>query len=187
MYIRTFILSAFAGAILSSQPIQAHPHPEAFQLRHAHDRVRRASQAAWTWPHGKNVDLATSLEATTITQVVYITASASPTPTEPTTSQDSSAASTQQQSAASSSSSSPSSAASSAPSSAAPGFLRGINVGGWLIVEKWMTPSLFNGTSAVDQMTFDQTSGAKDKLQQHWDSYFTQADVQRMAGYGLNA
>ena len=28
--------------------------------------------------------------------------------------------------------------------------LRGVNLGGWLVLEKWMTPSLFEGLQATD-------------------------------------
>ncbi|KAF2770727.1 glycoside hydrolase [Teratosphaeria nubilosa] len=50
-----------------------------------------------------------------------------------------------------------------------------------------MTPDLFENTSAVDQYTFDQTDGAAAKLQHHWDTYFTESDVQQIAAWGLNA
>lgn len=28
--------------------------------------------------------------------------------------------------------------------------LRGVNLGGWLLLEKWITPSLFDGLDATD-------------------------------------
>jgi len=31
---------------------------------------------------------------------------------------------------------------------------RGVNTGGWLVLEKWMTPSLFEGLSATDETTW---------------------------------
>ena len=33
-------------------------------------------------------------------------------------------------------------------------MLRGVNLGGWLVLEKWMTPSLFDGTAAADETYF---------------------------------
>ena len=36
----------------------------------------------------------------------------------------------------------------------APVRLRGVNLGGWLVLEKWMTPSLFEGLSATDETTW---------------------------------
>ena len=68
-------------------------------------------------------------------------------------------------------------------------FLRGVNVGSWLILEKWMASSVFSGdaANAVDQWTYDQTPNAAANLQQHWSTWFTQADVQQLASYGFNA
>ncbi|KAI9791942.1 MAG: exo-1,3-beta-glucanase [Peltula sp. TS41687] len=66
-------------------------------------------------------------------------------------------------------------------------FLRGVNIGGWLVLEKWMTPNLFEGTSAVDQWTFDTTPGAPSKLTTHWDTWFTETDVQWLKSVGINA
>ena len=50
-----------------------------------------------------------------------------------------------------------------------------------------MDSDVFEGTEAVDQWTFDSTDGAEAKLQQHWSTYFTEADVQQIASYGINA
>ncbi|KAF2097519.1 glycoside hydrolase [Rhizodiscina lignyota] len=50
-----------------------------------------------------------------------------------------------------------------------------------------MVPDVFDGTNAVDQYTFDQTPQAKDKLQQHWSTYFTEADIKTLKSYGVNA
>lgn len=76
-----------------------------------------------------------------------------------------------------------------ATTSSDPNFLRGVNVGGWLILEKWMNSEVFTGSAAaaVDQWTFDSTYGASDALQQHWSTYFTEADVYTLKSYGFNA
>ncbi|KAF2168000.1 glycoside hydrolase family 5 protein [Zasmidium cellare ATCC 36951] len=68
-----------------------------------------------------------------------------------------------------------------------PDVIRGVNIGGWLILEKWMTPDIFDNTDAVDQYSFDSTDGAEAKLKQHWETYFTEADVQKIASWGINA
>lgn len=67
--------------------------------------------------------------------------------------------------------------------------LRGVNIGGWLILEKWMNPDLFTGpfAEASDQWTFDSTPGAAEALQNHWSTYFTEADVWTIKSYGFNA
>ena len=64
--------------------------------------------------------------------------------------------------------------------------IRGVNIGGWLVVETWMNWELVAGTDAVDQWTFDQTSGASSKLQNHWASWFTESDMAQIAAWGLN-
>lgn len=70
-----------------------------------------------------------------------------------------------------------------------PDKIRGVNIGGWLVLEKWMLPDVFTGAfaNAVDQWTFDQIPGAKEALQNHWSTYFTEADVENLAGWGINA
>jgi len=68
-------------------------------------------------------------------------------------------------------------------------FLRGVNIGNWLIVEKWMDPTLWSGdfANAVDQWTFDSTPNAAAALQQHWSTWFTASDVKTLSSYGINA
>ncbi|THY49986.1 glycoside hydrolase [Aureobasidium pullulans] len=64
--------------------------------------------------------------------------------------------------------------------------LRGVNIGGWLVLEPWMNWELTAGTDAVDQWSFDQTDGAAAKLQSHWASWFSEADMAQIAAWGLN-
>jgi len=65
--------------------------------------------------------------------------------------------------------------------------LRGVNLGGWLVLEKWMTPSLFAGTDAVDEYTFMRTEGAAAKLTRHWDTFITEEDFAWLQAQGINA
>ncbi|TFK99556.1 exo-1-3-beta-glucanase [Pterulicium gracile] len=79
-----------------------------------------------------------------------------------------------------------------------PGFpygsrkVRGVNLGGWLVLEPWITPSLFErtGNSAiVDEYTFGQLqsrSTAQAALKAHWDTWITEADFAAIADAGLN-
>jgi len=67
--------------------------------------------------------------------------------------------------------------------------VRGVNLGGWLVLEPWITPSLFEGGSAVDEYTFTQNLGkdaAQNRLNAHWSSWITQADFTEIASFGLN-
>lgn len=67
--------------------------------------------------------------------------------------------------------------------------VRGVNTGGWFVLEPWITPSLFEGNAAKDEWTFTEILGkdaAKSRLQDHWNSWFTQDDFNQMAAAGLN-
>jgi len=65
--------------------------------------------------------------------------------------------------------------------------LRGVNLGGWLVIEKWMTPSLFTGTSAKDEYTFMQTLGADIKIEHHRKTFITESDFQWLEKNKVNA
>ena len=67
-------------------------------------------------------------------------------------------------------------------------FLRGVNLGGWLVLESWMD-DIFTGqfADAMDQWTFDSVSGANIALEEHWSSFFTEADIKTIAATGINA
>ncbi|GAB4270573.1 MAG: cellulase family glycosylhydrolase [Methylomicrobium sp.] len=67
--------------------------------------------------------------------------------------------------------------------------LRGVNLGGWLVLEKWMTPSLFEGLAAVDETTFCVELGteAEPTLKQHWQTFVTYDDFAWLAERGINA
>jgi glucan 1,3-beta-glucosidase len=67
--------------------------------------------------------------------------------------------------------------------------LRGVNLGGWLVLEKWMTPSLFDGLAATDETTWCAELGrdARSRLQAHWNAFITRDDFAWLAGVGINA
>ncbi|KAL9632354.1 MAG: hypothetical protein Q9164_005371 [Protoblastenia rupestris] len=67
------------------------------------------------------------------------------------------------------------------------GFLRGVNIGGWLLLDSILNAKLLSAAGAVDQWTFDSTTGARSKLQAHRETYFTEASVQLLKSYGINA
>jgi len=57
--------------------------------------------------------------------------------------------------------------------------LNGINLGGWLVLEKWIMLSLFKGIQAKDEYSFCKQLGyekANDALSRHRDSFITEAD-----------
>jgi glucan 1,3-beta-glucosidase len=65
--------------------------------------------------------------------------------------------------------------------------MRGVNIGSWLVLEYWMTPDIFAGTGAKDQITFDATPGAQAKLKKHWETFFTEDDVKKLSSWGINS
>jgi glucan 1,3-beta-glucosidase len=60
-------------------------------------------------------------------------------------------------------------------------------LGGWLILERWMTPSLFAGTSAEDEYTFMQTDGAAEKVRRHRETFITEADFVWLKRHNIEA
>lgn len=70
--------------------------------------------------------------------------------------------------------------------------VRGVNIGGWLVLEPWITPSLFDNTGdsrIVDEYTFGQYQDeavALATLKNHWDTWITEADFEAIAAAGLN-
>lgn len=67
--------------------------------------------------------------------------------------------------------------------------LCGVNLGGWLVLEPWITPSLFKDTGAPDEFTFcDQASPQRIKaLQKHHQTWITRQDFQWLADHGFQA
>lgn len=70
-----------------------------------------------------------------------------------------------------------------------PTHLRGVNLGGWLLLEKWITPSLFEGLAATDETTWCAELGkeAPERLRAHWERFITRDDFVWLAGVGINA
>lgn len=71
----------------------------------------------------------------------------------------------------------------------APIKLRGVNLGGWLVLEKWMVPSVFEGLAATDETTWCAELGdaASERLHRHWNNFITRSDFEWIAAHGLNA
>lgn len=65
--------------------------------------------------------------------------------------------------------------------------MRGVNLGGWLVLEKWMTPALFAGTEAVDEYTFMQTPEAAAKIERHREEFIRESDFAWLAAHGIEA
>ena len=78
----------------------------------------------------------------------------------------------------------------SAPQPAPAEKWRGVNLGGWLALEKWIGPEPYAGTSAKDEYSLCTELGkaaATDRLKRHRDTWITEADFKWIADRGLNA
>lgn len=64
--------------------------------------------------------------------------------------------------------------------------LRGVNLGGWLVLERWLTPSVFAGTEALDEYTLMAEPDAADRLRRHRQSFITADDFAWIAEHGLD-
>jgi len=67
--------------------------------------------------------------------------------------------------------------------------IRGVNLGGWLVLEKWMVPDVYRGTTALDEYTLSLTLGdqAKARLDRHRETFITAEDFRWIRDCGLNA
>jgi glucan 1,3-beta-glucosidase len=67
--------------------------------------------------------------------------------------------------------------------------IKGVNLGSWLVLEKWIVPSLFNGLNATDETSFclELASEAETVLKKHWDTFIIEEDFKWIAERGLNA
>ena len=65
--------------------------------------------------------------------------------------------------------------------------LQGVNLGGWLIAERWMHPALFEGTDAQDEYTLSQTEAGKARIRQHHREFITEKDWQWLAQHRVEA
>jgi len=70
------------------------------------------------------------------------------------------------------------------------GKLRGVNLGGWLVLEKWITPSLFEGLQATDETSYCVELGETEaslRLHRHWNTFITREDFAWLQHAGINA
>lgn len=69
--------------------------------------------------------------------------------------------------------------------------IQGVNLGGWFVLEPWITPSIFEPTpdDCVDEWTLSAYYGKtemKKRMEQHWSTWITADDFSSIASYGLN-
>ena len=68
--------------------------------------------------------------------------------------------------------------------------VKGVNLGNWLVLEKWMSPSLFEGTTAEDEY-YLPTQLSKEvyeaRIKIHRSEYITERDFTRIKSMGMDA
>lgn len=64
--------------------------------------------------------------------------------------------------------------------------IRGVNLGGWFVLEFWMKPHLFEGLDGVDETYFSlHHHEPKSALEQHWNTFITKKDFQYLKSIGI--
>ncbi|KAI7849415.1 glycoside hydrolase superfamily [Circinella umbellata] len=71
--------------------------------------------------------------------------------------------------------------------------IRGVNLGGWLVIEPFISPSLFDQFSAEDNVVDEWTlcaklgpEKAKEQIKKHYDTFITEEDFEKMQKMGIN-
>ena len=68
-----------------------------------------------------------------------------------------------------------------------PEAIRGVNLGGWFVLEGWMTPDLFNGLAESDETYFVlNADNAEARLETHWNTFITEDDFAFLSDHGIN-
>ena len=65
--------------------------------------------------------------------------------------------------------------------------LRGVNLGGWLVLERWMTPSVFAGTDASNEHQLTMQPDGPERIAKHRQEFMTEADFAWLHAYGIEA
>ena len=69
-------------------------------------------------------------------------------------------------------------------------YLKGVNLGNWLVLEKWMSPALFEGTTAEDEYYLPRQLSKEvyeARIKIHRAEYITERDFTRIKSMGMDA
>ena len=67
--------------------------------------------------------------------------------------------------------------------------VRGVNLGNWLVLEKWMSPEVFEGTEAEDEIWLNRDLSEEEcrrRMRLHRDSFMDREDFRYIAAHGFN-
>lgn len=68
-------------------------------------------------------------------------------------------------------------------------YIKGVNLGNWLVLEKWMSPSLFDGTSANDEYDLPRQLSPEvyeARIKTHRAEFISERDFVKIKSMGLN-
>lgn len=66
--------------------------------------------------------------------------------------------------------------------------IKGVNLGNWLVLEKWMLPEMFDGTGAEDEIWLNRKMNPaelKEKMKEHRDTFITEQDFAFIKEQGI--
>lgn len=66
--------------------------------------------------------------------------------------------------------------------------IKGVNLGNWLVLEKWMLPEMFEGTGAEDEVWLNRKMNSaelKEKMKEHRDTFITEQDFAFIKEQGI--
>ena len=69
-------------------------------------------------------------------------------------------------------------------------FIKGVNLGNWLVLEKWMSPVLFEGTDAEDEYWLPRKLSREvyeARIKIHRSEYITERDFVTIKAMGMEA
>lgn len=69
-------------------------------------------------------------------------------------------------------------------------YIKGVNLGNWLVLEKWMNPALFDGTTAEDEYYLPlqlSRDAYESRIKVHRSEYISERDFAAIKRIGLNA
>ena len=66
---------------------------------------------------------------------------------------------------------------------------RGVNLGSWFVLEKWITPAPFARAAQPGESDLDIARGAdaKEAFEHHWDTFMTEDNWQWIKDHGFNS
>ncbi|MFR7592060.1 MAG: glycoside hydrolase family 5 protein [Longibaculum sp.] len=67
--------------------------------------------------------------------------------------------------------------------------IRGVNLGGWLVLEKWICDDVFTGTIAEDEDELYKClpiNEIEKRLKEHREKFIQEKDIAKIASYGMN-